>query len=152
MPFGNEQLLAAINERHVLDKLSTDPQVLFGEVKPSALKDGEKILGARYDRQEGTLSKLFWGKDDPALAFVRYSMSQNFPDFWRWVKPTPQGLIVPGLWTVLCTWLLATWLSLPISDWLSERRQSRPPDPLKLKRAKRRKRDEGPNMAWLDMQ
>ncbi len=121
MPFGNESLLAAINERHVLDNLPTIPDTLLGQVKPEAIVDGEQIRGARYAWQGGALGRLLWGKEDADLAFVRYSMSENFPDFWNWVKPTPDGLILPGMWTVACTAFLTAWLTLPLSDWLSEK-------------------------------
>jgi hypothetical protein len=106
MPLGNESLLAAINEQGVLDNLSTQPDLLFGRVKAVLTEggDGGKLL--RYEWQDGVLSRLLWGKDNPDQAFVRVSMSENFAGFWKMVKPTPEDLINPGVNSVGITGLI----------------------------------------------
>lgn len=129
MPTGNEGLLQAVNTAGALDNLSTEPDALLGKVKPELMGTKGEATGMGYDWEGGALYRLLWGRDDPQLAFVRVSMSENYWNFWKEVKPTPAGLVAPGVLAAalsglialgVCFWIVPLWMIYRGSGHLPE--------------------------------
>lgn len=117
---GNIEFLDAINKYGVLDNLPTDPTALFGRIKDTlTLNQGEPqpadnrgYTAAPDPRFQtvaeelvsgGQLRQFLYGQSDititlpsgevkPVPMFVRFSMSDNYPEYWKEIKPTVQAL------------------------------------------------------------